>query len=171
MPFEVLREARPLLRQGAAVLPAEISLVAALADFGRWPRLVPGMVEGFDLSALNSVAPKSVVVDDEPDLLLRSAPEPLLRIDLAGELPGRDGSLVRSLFSAGGPVNGVAYWIQLVLAPGRVLEPRPGAVRRGFYARANFAPFAAETATVEGDEVPVAVTWQDRTLAVGEATG
>ena len=169
MPFEAIAAARPLLRDDAIAMPMEVSLHAALADLPRWKRLVPGELAGFDLSGLAAIGSNRATLHDHLDLSLRSAPEKVLQVDLAGNLPARESGIVRSLASEGGPVNGVAVWIRLTLAPGCVLEPRPGASPRGFYARSNFYAFAAELATRPGDKIPVRFEWQDKDLRVAQA--
>lgn len=168
-PFDAIAAARPLLRDGAITIPMEVSLHAALADFPRWKRLVPGKLAGFDLKALAAIGSNRIAVHDDVDLSLRSAPEKLLDAELAGNLPAAEGSVVRPLVSEGGPVNGVAVWIRLTLAPGCVLEPRPGAAPRGFYARSNFYAFTTELTTKPGDKIPVRLEWRDKKLTAAQA--
>jgi type II protein arginine methyltransferase len=165
-PFTAIAAARPLVRDGALALPMQVSLWAALADFSRWNRFVPGELAGFDLRGLAAVGAQRVAVHDARDLSLRSAGATVVQVELTGPLPAEQGNVTRSLVSDGGVVNGVVIWIRLTLATGCVLEAHPGLAPRGFYARAQCYPFAAARATRPGDKVPVRIAWQNTKLTI-----
>ncbi len=165
MPFKALAAARPLLRDDAIVVPMEVSLHAALADFRRWRRFVPGTVAGFDLSALADIGTMHTPISDQSDLVLRSASERPVRVELAGPLPASQDSVVQPFVSEGGLVNGVAVWLNLTLAPGCALEARPGVAPHGFYARTNFCAFASELTTKPGDSVSIRFEWRGKHFA------
>ena len=147
----------------------QVLVHAALADFPRWKRLVPGEIAGFDLNGLAAIGSNRIAVQDDMDLSLRSAPEKLLHAELVGNLPAAEGSVVRPLVTEGGTVNGVAVWIRLTLVPGCVLEPHPGCMPRGFYARAQYYAFTQEIATKPNDKIPVRLEWQGEKLTVARA--
>jgi hypothetical protein len=149
------------------MVPMCVSLKAALADYDGYARIRPSEIAGFDLRALAAMQQSSIsLVADDPGLALRCEPDTLLAVDLAGELPDTQGAVERTLPSAGGEVNGLAVWIDLMLAPGTTLEPRPGSAPRGFYARPVFHPFAERIRTAPGQSLTVRLAWQGRHAGV-----
>ena len=166
-PFEAVRQARQLMRPDAIVVPMRASLEGALAEFGRWRRLVPDKAAGLDLTPLADIAPMRAAIDAaDPDLVLRSPAQSLVAATLPDDMPPQSGSAARTLISDGGPVNGIVTWLRLELAPGHVLEARPGQAPRGFYARPTFFALRESLATVPGQPCPVRAAWDDRQLAV-----
>jgi type II protein arginine methyltransferase len=166
-PFDLIRAARGLLSASAVTMPMRVSLEGALANFRRWHRIVPGRVTGFDLTTLLDLASMRISLDaDDPDLLLRSAAEPLVSAALPHDLPAPSGVTDRILVSDGGPVNGVAVWLRLKLAPGHVLEARPGHAPRGFYARPSFFAFREMLNTQPGQRCSIRFHWDDKRIAV-----
>ena len=169
-PFETLRAARHLLATDAIVVPMRVSLVAALAHFDGWRRMVPGQVAGFDLQPLRAAAPPDVgVATDHKGLHLLSDDTPMIAASLPDDLPEAEGNTRHSLVSHGGIVNGVALWLRLDLAPGITLEARPGTHAPGYYARARFHSFAREIETLPGDSIPISFHWQDKRVSVAPA--
>jgi type II protein arginine methyltransferase len=159
-PFDAVRAARRLLQPDAIFVPRRVSLVAALADFREWPRLVPGEMAGFDLSPLSDIASMRLSLDPaDPDLSLRSLPESLVDAALPNDLPAREGTSERMLASDGGLVNGVALWLRLELAPGHVLEARPGVAPRGYYGRPYYFAFLKSLDTRSGEPCPIRLEW------------
>jgi protein arginine N-methyltransferase 7 len=167
-PFDAIRIARRLLRPGAVIVPMRVSLIAALADFRRWGRVVPGQVAGFDLGPLVNLASLRHSLDaTDPDLLLRSTAEPIVSAVPPDDMPAPSGQSDRILVSNGGPVNGVAIWLRLELAPGHVLEARPGLAPAGFYARPSFFAFKDQLETTPGQRHSIGVVWKDDERSVG----
>ena len=166
-PFEIIRMAIRLLRPGGVAVPMRVSLEAALADFRRWHRMVPGRVGGFNLSPLFDLASMWVDLDvADPDLSLLSTAKPMVSAVLPDDLPARSGVSERVLISGGGPVNGIALWLRLELAQDHVLEARPGLAPRGFYARPNFFAFHETLDTLPGQPCSICLRWEDTTLGV-----
>lgn len=166
-PFEIVRAASRLLKSGAVVMPQQVSLIAALADFQQWPRYMPGRVAGFDLSPLRDIAALRTPVDPaDPGLELRSDAETILCADPPDTMPAHAGTSERTLVSSGGPVNGVAVWLRLQLAPGHILEARPSKRPRGFYAKVNFFPLPEPLATQSGQQYRVGLTWTGKSVDV-----
>jgi type II protein arginine methyltransferase len=166
-PFEIIRSTRRLLRPDAISVPRQVSLEAALADFGRWFRMVPGHVSGFDLSTLGDLSGGSTSLDPrEPDLSLRSATEPMVRAGLPADLPAETGSSEKIMISSGGPVNGLAVWVRMDLAHGHVLETKPGSAPHGFYARPVFYAFRKTLNTVAGQPCRVRLRWEGNAVSV-----
>lgn len=169
-PFDIIRAAKRLLKAGASAVPARVSLQGALAEFRRWDRMIPGSVAGFDLGALRNIAPIEVALDVlDPDLLLRSNGEAMIDARLPDELPAPAGAAKRDFISNGGVVNGMALWLHLELAPGHVLEARPGVAPRGFYAKPRFFAFDQILDTQPGQTYSVVLRWEDRQLAIALA--
>jgi len=171
-PFEIIRFASQLLRPGAAVVPMRASLVAALADFQRWHRIVPGEVAGFDLGPLLDLTSMRRSLDPaDPDLTLRSAAVTMVSADLPGDMPAPSGEVEHMLVSDGGRVNGVALWLRLELAPGQVLEARPGLAPFGFYASVNFYAFADPHDTTPGELCTTRLGWKGKEISLGRGGG
>jgi type II protein arginine methyltransferase len=167
-PFEVIRSASRLLRPGAVTVPKRVSLEGALANFRRWSRMVPGRVANFDLSVLADLSSMSIALDaSEPDLALCSATETMVSATLPADLPAESGASERTLVSSGGPVNGIALWLRLELAPGHVLEAKPGRAPRGFYARPVFCAFRETLNTLAGQYCSVRLRWKGGSFSVG----
>lgn len=165
-PFAIFHAASPLVAANAIRLPSRAGLVGALGQVQEWERLMPGHVAGFDLSPLRAIAPVWDRLDDYGgEAALRGEPVRLVDTDLNGALPDRKGSAVHLLPSRGGPINGLALWLRLELAPGIVLEAKPGSNPDGSYAQAGFIPLDAELETVPGQEVAVELTWAGRKLS------
>lgn len=166
-PFEIIRATKRLLGTSSIAVPARVSLRGALAEFRRWNRMIPGSVAGFDLGALRSIAPIDIVLDaSDPDLLLRSNSEAMIDARLPDELPAPSGAAKRDFISNGGVVNGMALWLYLELAPGHVLEARPGGAPRGFYAKPRFFAFDQILNTQPGQTFSVDLRWEDRRLTI-----
>ncbi|MEP7029974.1 MAG: 50S ribosomal protein L11 methyltransferase [Pseudolabrys sp.] len=159
-PFDAIRAAKPLLRPGATVMPMQVSLQAALADFARWPRMVPDHIAGLDISPLADIAGLRHIFDSsDPDFQLRSAPMSMVSAVLPDDLPSQPGAPERTAVSDGGPVNGVANWLRMELAPGHVLEARPGVAPRGFYAKPRFYAFREAVETKPGQQLRIRFAW------------
>ena len=166
-PFAILRAAAPLLAPGAAIVPVRASLMAALADFGRWDRMIPHQVAGFDMGPLRDIAVVRQSLDAAtPDLELRSEPQMLLDAALPGALLPSDGQIDAAFASTGGRVNGVAVWLRLELAPGIVLEARPGTRPLGYYAQPNFHAFRNPRETKAGESCGIQLIWKGSNLRV-----
>jgi hypothetical protein len=167
-PFEIVRNARRLLAPGAAAVPMRVSLHAALADFRRWHRMVPGQVAGMDFAPLIGLSPRSVALDvADPGLTLRSESVPMVAAALPDDLPPDSGSSTQVLTSSGGRVNGVAIWLCLDLTPNHTLEARPGTAPEGFYARPAFHAFAEALETTPGTPCAIRLAWKGKTVRVG----
>jgi protein arginine N-methyltransferase 7 len=169
-PFALLRQVRHLLAADARVIPARVTLVAALAHSASWDRLVPGQVAGLDLTPLRAAAPLDVSIGvANSEVQLRSDAAAMVTAVLPDDLPEDSGDAAATLASHGGPVNGIAVWLRLDLAEGHVLEARPGHQPPGFYARARFHPFAEQHVTAPGEALPIRLTWSGRRLWVAPA--
>ena len=169
-PFGTIRSVGHLLGPGVVVVPSRVSLEAALVEFGRWDRMVPGNVAGLDLAPLESLSPILKKIDAaDPDLVIRSAAATMVGATLPYDMPATNGISERILISDGGRVNGIVLWLRLELAPGRVLEARPGQTPRGFYARPRFFAFRNQAETLPGQQCAARIGWQDKTLTVDYA--
>lgn len=174
-PFAIFQAAIPLVAADAVRIPSRAALVGALAQVHEWDRLMPRQVAQFDLSPLRAIAPMwDRLADYGGGAALRSEPVCLVEADLSGALPDRKGSAVHVLPSRGGAINGLALWLRLELAPGIVLEARPGSNPAGYYAQAGFVPFDAGLETVPGQAIGVELAWAGRKLSAalsGTAAG
>ena len=166
-PFDIVRLAQKLLRPGAVTLPTQVSLEAAMVDFARWQRNMPGRVAGFDLSPLADLVTASIPIDpSDPDLSLRSTPVSMVKALLPDDMPPDKGSSERALVCDGGKVNGVAVWLRLEVAPGHVLEARPGDAPRGFYAKPVFFALREAFDTQPGQKCHVRMNWADAKIQI-----
>jgi type II protein arginine methyltransferase len=169
-PFATIRSVSHLLGPNVVVVPSRVSLEAALVEFGRWNRVIPGNVAGLDLAPLDALSPMlSKIEAADPDLVVRSAAETMVDATLPYDMPAAIGASERILISNGGRVNGIVLWLRLELAPGHVLEARPGRTPRGFYARASFFAFRNQMETLPGQQCAVRIGWQDKALTVDHA--
>jgi type III protein arginine methyltransferase len=169
-PFETIRSVSHLLCPNIVVVPSRVSLEAALVDFGRWNRVVPGSVAGLDLAPLEPLSPVLSKIDAaDPDLVTRSDAETMVSAKLPYEMPSARGVSEHILISDGGRVNGVVFWLRLELTPNHVLEARPGLTPRGFYAGASFFAIRNQVETLPGQQCSVRIGWQDKVLTVERA--
>jgi type II protein arginine methyltransferase len=169
-PFGKIRSVIPLLQPDAVVIPARVALKAALFEFERWHRLVPGTVAGFDLTPLRGLSPRLINLDAaDPDLVSRSAAASMIEAVLPHDMPEGSGESERMLVSNGGRVNGIVFWLRLELTPGRVLEARPEPTARGFYAQPRFFALPKPVDSFPGQQCVVRIAWQDRRFTVDSA--
>jgi hypothetical protein len=105
----------------------------------------------------------------DPDLVTRSTSETMVVATLPHDMPAASGVSERILTSNGGCVNGIVFWLRLELAPGHVLEARPGRTPRGFYVQPSFFALRNQTETLPGQQCAVRIGWQDKELTVDYA--
>jgi type II protein arginine methyltransferase len=119
---------RRLLRPGAAMIPVGASARVALAQSDVVARNLIDEVEGFDLGALNRLAPPrwELSVGDQT-LGLSSEPADLFNFDFESAAPAAAASV--TLTANGRPANCIAQWITLRMDATGAYEnrPRPGA--------------------------------------------
>jgi type III protein arginine methyltransferase len=169
-PFGAIRSVSHLLGPNVVVVPSRVSLEAALVEFRQWDRVIPGDVAGLDLAPLQALSPMlSRMEAADPDLVTRSTSETMVVAILPHDMPAASGVSERILTSNGGRVNGIVFWLRLELAPGHVLEARPGQTPRGFYAQPSFFALRNQTETLPGQQCAVRIGWQDKVLMVDYA--
>jgi type III protein arginine methyltransferase len=106
---------RRLMRPGAPAIPARGVVRVALAEDLTHRRQMH-IVEGFDLSEFNRLAPPSYEVHvGNERLALRSQPGDLFRFDFQSGGPFPEDRAAISLSSTGGSVNGIAQWVRFEL--------------------------------------------------------
>jgi type II protein arginine methyltransferase len=160
-PLAAIADARRrLLAPGAPVVPAAVSLHAALAhwdDYARWATL--DGAAGFDLSPMRDMVPaaKSIPIGD-PGLTLLSPSVPLFLFDLAQAHPGAAQVEAICTASFNGEANGIARWIRLDLDTQTSLEARPEPGAR-FFSSPMFCPFAALMTVRSGERVRIAAQY------------
>jgi type II protein arginine methyltransferase len=107
---------RHLVRPDAQVIPCHGTVRIALAHDQEWHEHKNDVVEGFDLSAFNRVAPpRYQIATPNGRLTLRSEPGDLFNFDFRSGGPFPEQRATISLSSMGGLVNGIAQWIQIWL--------------------------------------------------------
>lgn len=118
-----------LLKPGAAIIPARGAIRMALAEdrkAGRHFMAHMAVVEGFDLSPFNSLAPSAYPIWVGDDYLtLRGAPADLFEFDFRTGGPYPPGRGKITLTADSGPANGVVQWIALDLDGVTHHENRP----------------------------------------------
>jgi type II protein arginine methyltransferase len=160
-PFALLRAVRPLLAPDVRAIPARVALMGALAYSTYWARQMPGEVAGFDLRPLRAAGLGEVSSDPDRPVMLRSAVTTCISATLPDALPPDQGEALHDFVSDGGPVNGLALWLRLELAPGLVLEAHPETRPPGFYARPLFHAFDTELDLRAGERLAARVCWED----------
>lgn len=151
---------RRLLIEGAPIVPARAELRCALVEIPAAGSHKPlGMVEGFDMTALNVAAPRlsgrmrARKAKAEP----RSKPVSSLFLDFDNE---RFENVIRdevALSSFGGTVNGLAQWIRFDFGGGIVFENDPFGGGATSHWGAPLTPFVEDRRTEPGEIVTVAV--------------
>jgi type II protein arginine methyltransferase len=110
----------------ARIIPARTIARVALANDNGLGRERMGEVDGFDLSAFNSLARTRYQLRADSDRLqLRSAAADLFDFDFQGDvMPGERASA--SLIADGGEINGIVQWIAIGLDAETWYENAPG---------------------------------------------
>jgi type III protein arginine methyltransferase len=107
---------RYLVQADARVIPCRGAVRVALAQDQQWDNQANDLVEGFDLSAFNRVAPPTYqIAAPNGRLTLRSEPGDLFNFDFRSGGPFPEQRSTIMLSSTGGLVNGIAQWIQIWL--------------------------------------------------------
>src|SRR5262249_14653647 len=106
------RAVRRLIRLGAPTIPARGVILVALAEDREAHLRQAYTVEGFDLSALNRLAPPSYEIPvGSKQLELRSTPGRLFHFDFQSGGPFPESKAAVMLCSATGSVNGIVQWV------------------------------------------------------------
>ena len=162
-----------LLKPEAPVLPQQAELRLCLAAFDVPDKHRPlAIVEGFDLSAFNVLAPRAsshlraAKVGAEP----RSAPLSALKKDFSQPVPFGDDSDLLQFRSDGGMVNGVAQWLRVQFFEDLVFENSPFSPPPRSHWGSPLTPFATAIETQPGDEVGVKVRRIGREILIGGGT-
>lgn len=147
-----LKDARRLLKPGAPVVPRFSQLRCALVEqpLGRLQRPV-GSVAGFDLSAINLLAPPRRLRVARKSAILRSDPVAALAMDYEA-VPFGPMMQTVALRSRGGRVDGFAQWIRIDFGGGILFENDPFDDCGSHWA-APLYPFARPIETAAGDVV------------------
>lgn len=118
---------RRLVKPGAQIMPARISVEAALAEDKDIGRRRMGLVEGFDLSPFNALSePVYTVNCDSKRIELRSEPATIFDIDFRSGGPFAAERASREVRAAGGMVNGVVQWLDFRLDDQERFKTAPG---------------------------------------------
>ena len=105
---------RRLLKQGAKVIPSRCEIRVALAEARPLENTQMDLVDGFDMSAFNSVRPSPITLG-AGNFVLRSEPTTIFDFDFtSGEVvPAQNG--FSTVTASGGGVGGVAQWLRFHL--------------------------------------------------------
>lgn len=146
---------RRLLKPGGRMIPHAGAVMVALG-WSDLPAMPVGAVCGFDLSAMNALAPPLVSAPiDDPRLALRGPAAPLFAFDFMSPdaAPTRADTVLTA--DGSGPVNGVLQWIRLTMDDVATYENRPGSgMSSSWYAQ--FLPFPAPLDLAAGAGVRIA---------------
>jgi type III protein arginine methyltransferase len=156
---------RRLMRPGAPAIPARGVVRVALAEDREAPRLMH-IVEGFDLSTFNRLAPSSYQISVGSErLMLRSAPGDLFRFDFESGGPFPEARTAVALSSAGGSVNGIVQWVGFEMDEEGWYEnlPRVGAISAF---AALFYPLRRPVELAAGDTLTVCGTHDRLSLRI-----
>lgn len=163
-PLQALEQAvRRFARPGTRVIPMRGSIRVALAEY---PNRQMGIVEGFDLSLFNRLAPPYYRIDDANESLrLRTDPVDLFNFDFEAGGPFPEARSQVLFSSAGGRVNGVAQWIRLELDDAARYENSPP-LHSTSSLGVLFYPFVRPIEMVSGDQITVCGSHDRNTLRI-----
>lgn len=144
---------RRLMRPGGQIIPARGAIRIALAEHHN-PQWQMGIVEGFDLSPFNRLAPPCyhISYDNEP-AMLRSDIGDLFHFDFGSGGPFPQGRAAVTLSALGGRVNGIVQLVYLEL-DGELSDQFP-IVEKTSVSGAMFYPLVRPIETAPGDRLKV----------------
>jgi type II protein arginine methyltransferase len=117
---------RRLLRPGASLIPGRAVARIALAQSEAVARSRIGVVDGFDLSALNRLAPPWWKLNvGDPGLSLSTEPGDLFAFDFQSDQPHRARAASVALTANGRPANCIVQWMELGMDSMTTYENRP----------------------------------------------
>ncbi len=149
----VMEKAVGLLKPGGRIIPARGSVRVALGHYLDADKKRMGMVEGFDLSPFNDLAPKNLRIKwHDRGLTLLSDPADLFSFDFTSGGPFPESRSSVSLTARSGDANGVAQWIYLKLDDDAEYENHPATAATSNWA-VIFYPFAANQRYDKGERV------------------
>lgn len=142
-----------LCAPGALFVPERAAIRVALAD-DPTDLVQIGAVEGFDLALFNRhIQAGQIARSRDPRFALRSEPADLMTFDFAANLP-LEGRATAVLAASGGPVNGIAQWLQIDLGGGATYENAPGAQADAHWG-VGYYPLPAPRETDHGECIKV----------------
>lgn len=122
----VMEQAARWLKPGGRMIPEAGSVRIALAWSEAAAQRRMGLVEGFDLSAFNTLEGTAQVHKvGDPGLSIRSSTADLMRFDFRSGGPFPPGEARAELVSDGRPANGFIQWIRLEMDESITYENRP----------------------------------------------
>lgn len=159
------RAARDLLVPNAPVIPARGRVRVALVEDMRHGTQPLGVIDEFDLSPFNRLAPSVRSARGGRGLELRSEAADLFDFDFSG-VPLQPVVSSRDCVSSGGPVNGVVQWIQLdVDGQGSMYENEPGESPPSCWSPLVY-PFERTVETTAGDVLTVHGAHDGRAMSI-----
>lgn len=164
-----LTDARRLLVEGAAVIPRRSALRIALVDHPLPPARAPlGLVEGFDLSPFNLLAPAHELRARPKHTVPRSDPVSALPMDYMA--PDSFGAIREqvSLISTGGAVGGFAQWLRIDFGDGIVFENDPFAGSRSHWGAPLYL-FDQPVETAPGEAIDARIHLMRARLTIARA--
>lgn len=114
-----------LTQRNAVIIPSHGSVRVALARYDKLHRSRLKIIDGFDLSLLNSLAGRLDLKVGDECLSLLSEPEDLFSFDFGSGGPFVEYRTSTRLTSGGGRANGIAQWIKLRMDEKGSYESRP----------------------------------------------
>jgi len=151
----IMEEAPRFLRSGGRILPARGSVRVALASYESVGRMRMAVVDGFDLSPFNELAPPCLRIKRrDRGIALLSEPADLLTFDFASGGPFPAGRAFLSLTSQGA-ASGVAQWVRLTVDADAEYENHPATHAVTSNWAVLFYPFAEGLRCKAGDRIKV----------------
>jgi hypothetical protein len=152
------RAVRALLKPGGGVIPASGLIRAALAEDLRDETAGLGVIDGFDLSPFNNLAPPSWKIRvDHPSLQLRGEAVDLFGFDFASGRYCAEARVSMPLQSFGGRVTGIAQWILLQMDDSGSYENTPAPDAQSCWAVLVY-PFPRPIETAPGQRVGISAS-------------
>lgn len=155
-----------LLVPGAPVIPARAMARVALAEWPAAPLRRMAMVDGFDLSPFNRLAPREHHIKrGDAGFAVRSDRKDLFDFDL-GTAVHRDGDRASvDVTASGGRVDGIVQWLALKMDDVGAYEAAPEAELPCAWA-VRFLPLDAPIETVPGQRLRISGAHDRSTLTI-----
>jgi type III protein arginine methyltransferase len=163
----VMEEAPRFLKSGGCVVPARGSVRIALANYAGAARMRMAIVDGFDLSLFNELAPSYLKIKrHDRGVTLLSEPADLFTFDFSSGGPFPEGRSSVSLTAQDDAADGIAQWMHLTVDDESEYENHPAVHAATSNWAVLFYPFVEGLRCRAGDHIKVCGSHDRRSLRI-----